>query len=146
MSEMLEKPSVPPGECSWWLPSRHESAGVARRVLRTFLAGHPGGERFTETGELVLGELVANSVLHAQTPPGRLVLVHLDLRPDSLRVEVHDADGTPPSAPHATAGFEESGRGLLLVSLLAADWGCRPRARGVGKAMWAVIGTDGDAK
>ncbi|MFE4516984.1 ATP-binding protein [Kitasatospora sp. NPDC056783] len=143
MPEMPEKPSTPASESSWWLPKRHESAGVARRVLRAFLAGRPGGEQFLDSGELVLGELVANSVLHAKTPPGRLILVRLDLRADSLRIEVHDADGSRPRAPRSAAESEETGRGLLLVSRLASDWGCRPRASGIGKAMWALIGAEG---
>ncbi|MFJ6620119.1 ATP-binding protein [Kitasatospora sp. NPDC091335] len=141
---MPEKPSIPAGECSWWLPKQYKSAGAARRLLRTFLAGHPGSERFVDSGELVLGELVANAVLHAKTPPGRLVLVRFDLQPESLRIEVHDADASRPSLSHSTAEFEETGRGLLLVSLLASDWGCCPREGGIGKAMWALI--EGGAK
>lgn len=118
---------------------RPKSAGVARRLLRTFLASHADGERFLDAGQLVLGELVANAVLHAETPPGRLVFIRFDLQPDSLRIEVHDADARWPLMPHSTAESDESGRGLLLVSLLASDWGCSPREGGVNKAMWALI-------
>ncbi|MFD8706640.1 ATP-binding protein [Kitasatospora sp. NPDC059648] len=143
MPGMLEKPPVPPHDFSWWLPSHHKSAGFARRLLRTFLATRLGGERFCDTGELVLGELVANSVLHAKTPPGRLVFIRLSLRPDSLRIEVHDADPRLP-AVHPAPEDAECGRGLWLVSQLAASWGCCPRTGGIGKTVWALI--DGSAQ
>ncbi|CAL9638058.1 hypothetical protein [Streptomyces griseomycini] len=35
----------------------------------------------------------------------------------------------------------ESGRGLLLVTALAADWGVTDRRPGPGKTVWAVVGT-----
>ncbi|MEU8925041.1 ATP-binding protein [Kitasatospora sp. NPDC048545] len=141
---MLEKPPAPASEYSSWLPRHHKSAGYARRLLRTFLAEQPDGERFLDAGELVLGELVANAVVHAETPPGRLIFIRFDLHPDSLRVEVHDADAKPPSNPHAAAEHHESGRGLWLVSQLSAGWGCRPRTGGIGKMVWALI--DGGAQ
>ncbi|MER7584371.1 ATP-binding protein [Kitasatospora sp. NPDC097691] len=140
MPGTLEKPPAPTNPYSWWLPRHHKSAGFARRLLRTFLATHPDGERFLDTGELVLGELVTNAVLHAKTPPGRLVFIRFELHADSLRIEVHDADATAPSVPHPAAEYDETGRGLWLVSQLAASWGCRPREGGIGKVMWALIG------
>lgn len=143
MPGMLEKPSIPADPFSWWLPRHHKSAGFARRLLRTFLANQTEGEQFTYTGELVLGELVANAVLHAKTPPGRLIFIRFDLRPDALRIEVHDADlGQPVLRP--PADDSESGRGLWLVSQLAAEWGCCPRPGGIGKMVWALI--DGGAQ
>ncbi|WP_459649398.1 ATP-binding protein [Kitasatospora sp. Ki12] len=97
-----------------------------------------------DTGELVLGELVTNAVLHAKTPPGRLIFIRFELSPDALRIEVHDADGNRPSVPPPAAEHDETGRGLRLVSQLAAGWGCCPREGGIGKVMWALI--DGGAR
>ncbi|MQS11221.1 ATP-binding protein [Streptomyces kaniharaensis] len=116
-----------------------KSVGVARGLLRSFLADRPDGELFVETGELVLSELVTNAVLHAKTPSGRLIYIQFELHPDALRVEVHDADATRPTARPSTE-HDEAGRGLWLVSQLAARWGCCPRAGGIGKAMWALVG------
>ncbi|MFJ9772320.1 ATP-binding protein [Kitasatospora sp. NPDC101157] len=144
MPGMLEKPPAPPLDFSWWLPRHHKSAGFARRLLRTFLAKQAEGERFLDDGELVLGEFVANSVLHARTPPGRLVFIRFSLRPDSLRIEVHDADANQPAA-HPATEEAETGRGLWLVSQLAASWGCCPRPGGIGKVMWALL-EGGDAQ
>ncbi|MFI8456012.1 ATP-binding protein [Kitasatospora sp. NPDC085464] len=139
MPGTLEKPPAPTNPYSWWLPRHHKSAGFARRLLRTFLAGQPDGERFLDSGELVLGELVTNAVLHAKTPPGRLIFIRFELDPDSLRIEVHDADANQPSVPHPATEQDERGRGLWLVSQLASGWGCGPRAGGIGKMVWALI-------
>ncbi|MFG3228829.1 ATP-binding protein [Kitasatospora sp. NPDC048194] len=144
MSDTLEKPPAPASEYSWWLPRHPKSAGFARRLLRTFLAKQPGGEPFRDTGELVLGELVANAVLHARTPPGRLIFIRFDLHPASLRIEVHDADSAPPPAPRPAHPDDQTGRGLWLVSQLASDWGCSPRPGGIGKVVWARL--DGGAR
>ncbi|MFE2415135.1 ATP-binding protein [Kitasatospora sp. NPDC059408] len=140
MPGMLEKPPAPATEYSYWLPRHRKSVAAARKLLRGFLAAQPSGELFVETGELVLSELVTNAVLHAMTPPGRLLYVHFSLHPDALRIEVHDAGAGRPYARPATVE-DEAGRGLWLVSQLASRWGCCPRAGGVGKAIWATIGS-----
>ncbi|SOB85257.1 ATP-binding protein [Streptomyces sp. 1331.2] len=139
MPGMLEKPPAPTNPFSWWLPRHHKSAGFARRLLRTFLTAQPDGERFLDTGELVLGELVTNAVLHAKSPRGRLIYVQFEFRPDALRIEVHDADSNRPSVPRPVSEEDETGRGLWFVSQLAAGWGCCPRVGGIGKVMWALI-------
>ncbi|MGA5824186.1 ATP-binding protein [Kitasatospora sp. NPDC094028] len=139
-----EKQSTPADPFSWWLPRHHKSAGFARRLLRTFLAERPSGEQLLFPGELVLGELVTNAVIHAKTPPGRLIFIRFELCPSALRIEVHDADAGRPSVPRLSSEFAETGRGLWLVSQLASSWGCCPRAGGVGKIMWALI--DGGAQ
>ncbi|MFJ9840268.1 ATP-binding protein [Kitasatospora sp. NPDC101155] len=84
-------------------------------------------------------EFVTNAVVHAKTPPGRLIYLQFELHPDALRIEVHDTDPNRPVA-HPAAEHEEAGRGLWLVSQLAAGWGCHPREGGIGKTMWALIG------
>lgn len=129
-------------EYSGWLPRRGRSAGMARRLLRDFLADQLDGELFVEAGELVVSELVTNAVRHARTPPGRLLLVRFVLRAERLRIEVHDASSGRP-APRAVGLGDESGRGLWLVKQLSLAWGCCPRAGGIGKACWALIGPSG---
>ncbi|MEV7023451.1 ATP-binding protein [Kitasatospora sp. NPDC093558] len=125
---------------SYWLPRHHKSVAAARKLLREFLADQPGGEPFISNGELVLSELVTNAVLHARTAPGRLIYMQFELCPDLLRIEVHDADSTRPTLQPADC-HDEAGRGLWLVSQLASRWGCCPRVGGVGKAVWAMVGS-----
>jgi hypothetical protein len=75
--------------------------------------------------------------------PGRDFRLRLDATPATLRIDVTDTrterrpcrnqDLQLPSSD------EESGRGLLLVDALAADWGVTPRTTAPGKTVWAVL-------
>ncbi|MEV7929872.1 ATP-binding protein [Kitasatospora sp. NPDC088779] len=145
MPEVLKEQPETVGEYSCWLSRHQKSVPTARGLLRGFLSDHAGGELFADHSGLVLGELVTNAVQHARTPSDRLLFVRFALSADDLRIEVHDADSRRPVL-RRVGGDEECGRGLWLVSELALRWGCRPRAGGVGKAVWAVLGPpSGDA-
>ncbi|WP_309484488.1 ATP-binding protein [Streptomyces himalayensis] len=91
-----------------------------------------------ETAELLLSELVANSVQHAFVPVGREIGVRVARYDGRLRVEVADANNGRP-APREAQADEECGRGLALVVALAEKWGCCPRRHGIGKAVWAEL-------
>ncbi|MER8183109.1 ATP-binding protein [Kitasatospora sp. NPDC094015] len=123
-----------------WLPRRRRSVGAARGLLRTFLGGVPGGDGLLAAGELVLSELATNAIEHASVPPGRLIAVRFEMVSAQLRLEVHDASRAWPTVRPLAGGYEESGRGLLLVESMAAGWGCCLRPGGVGKFVWAVVG------
>ncbi|GAA2130833.1 ATP-binding protein [Kitasatospora kazusensis] len=144
MPETPDRPLARGDERACWLPRHRKSAGAARRLLRSFLGELEGGERVLDTGELLVSELVANSVLHAHGTRGRLIQVRFELHLGRLRIEVHDADSVRPALRPDTCAEDESGRGLLLVRELAERWGCCPRAGGVGKCTWALIGATGD--
>jgi hypothetical protein len=123
MADMHESASTPIAKDDCWLPRSRRSPALARRRLRSFLAGIPEGER-----------LVNEAVLHSRVP-GRMIWVGMEVYPDFLRLEVHDAgDGRP--LRREVGVDEESGRGLLLVRALASRWGCCPRVGGIGKAVW----------
>jgi hypothetical protein len=64
----------------------------------------------------------------------------MDVRTRLIRIEVGDASTCLPRFGSETvAGPEdESGRGLLLVAVLAARWGTAPRTP-VGKTVWAEV-------
>ena len=110
------------------------------REARLFVLGQLDGLP-TETREevaLIVSELASNAVLHARTP----YTVALKLKPSAtrLRIEVRDQDsaqftasGEPPPSNRL------HGRGLLIVSRVAADWGVTTHARPVGKTVWAQV-------
>ncbi len=127
-------------EYACWLPRHRKSAGVARLLLREFLAGLDDGELYVDVGELLLSELVTNALVHARVSPGRLIAVRFVVAVGRLRIEVHDASCERPEVRPVAGGEAESGRGLLLVESLAMAWGCCPRPGGVGKFMWAHVG------
>ena len=89
---------------------------------------------------LLVGELTANAVRHGRVP-GRDFALRLVLDPERarVRIEVSDANPEPPPVRSVAPGpDDESGRGLLLVDILAARWGTSPRSP-VGKTVWAEV-------
>jgi signal transduction histidine kinase len=80
----------------------------------------------------VLSELAANALAHGRPP----LSVRVRLAYGTVVVEVGDAGGRQPRHRRAEVD-DETGRGLELVSLVAARWGSRPT--GDGKVVWAEI-------
>ncbi|WP_329389446.1 SpoIIE family protein phosphatase [Streptomyces sp. NBC_01351] len=79
--------------------------------------------------ELIVSELVTNSIRHAGGPV-RLRLIHAD----TLTCEVSDSSNTQPRMRRAR-NSEEGGRGLYIVAQLSHRWGSR-YTRG-GKTVWS---------
>lgn len=116
------------------------SVGAARRLLLRHL-GAPDLKALADTAELVVSELVTNAVRHAHGPRDRLIQTRFERLPDAtLRIEVHDANAARPVREEPSADAER-GRGLALVDALThGRWGVSER-EGVGKCVWAVVGT-----
>jgi anti-sigma regulatory factor (Ser/Thr protein kinase) len=68
---------------------------------------------------LLASELVTNAIRHQAGETAELVI---DCARGQLRVDVHDTSGSLPVLMDAPADAE-SGRGLMLVATLSADWG-----------------------
>ncbi len=121
--------------------SSPRGAQLARRFAVQCMEawGHPPAADVSCAIALVVGELAANAVRHGRVPGRDFGLrLTLDEVAGLVRVEVADAAtskrpplSTPPVPPEA-----ESGRGLLLVDVLAERWGWEPREP-VGKTVWA---------
>ena len=88
-----------------------------------------GLEDLIPATELLVSELVTNAFKYAKGE----TLLRLILEPDSLVCEVHD---TSPALPRVLQVDRdaESGRGLHVVSQLAARWGARRTH--TGKVVW----------
>jgi serine phosphatase RsbU (regulator of sigma subunit)/anti-sigma regulatory factor (Ser/Thr protein kinase) len=118
-----------PGQVvTWDLPAEPQIVAEARARAGRQVAAW-GLEEVTFTTELLVSELVTNAIRHAR-PPIQLRMI-LDTM---LSCEVSDASGTAPHHRRADR-YDEGGRGLMLVSRLAARWGTRPT--GAGKTIWA---------
>lgn len=81
-----------------------------------------------ENAELLVSELVTNSVRHAGLPPDAGIEFSLRATPDVLMVEVADAgqgfDDDSPAKWRAVPGTDQaSGWGLFLVEHIADRWG-----------------------
>ncbi|MEU3997397.1 ATP-binding protein [Streptomyces fungicidicus] len=117
------------------------------RLARLFVGhsldtwGHPYDSEVNETLTLITAELSANAVRHGRVP-GRDFHVRLTTEAGGgLRLEVSDTRGEDWPAVAAPADHAESGRGLLLVTALADDWGVVDRRGGPGKTVWASLRT-----
>jgi anti-sigma regulatory factor (Ser/Thr protein kinase) len=120
--------------------STPRGARLARRVAVRHLAewGHPADSDLSCTVALLVAELAGNAVRHGRVP-GRDFRLRLALDARRVRVEVADASSTPPpTVVEAPAPDEVSGRGLVLVDVLADRWGTEPRVP-VGKTVWAEV-------
>jgi len=115
------------------LPPHARSAGRARAFVGSFCAGVGLSGDLRRTASLLVSELVTNAIVHGRSGAS----IEIELRAGSvLRVSVSDDSPAllPEVArqPHTSA---EGGRGLLIVSLLAARWGVQPLRSG-GKVVW----------
>ncbi len=103
--------------------------------------GYPAASDVSCSVALVVAELAANAVRHGRVPGRDFGLrLALDLAAGLVRIEVADAASAkrPRTASPSSYPEGESGRGLLLVDVLAARWGSEPR-RPVGKTVWAEV-------
>jgi hypothetical protein len=108
----------------------------APREARHFaveVTGRLGAGHLADDVALVVTELAANAVVHAQTG----FTVSLSAGPDALRISV--CDGIPAPAQDAGAGLcAEPLHGLYAVAALARRWGVEPLGR-LGKSVWAEL-------
>ncbi|MFD3373708.1 MULTISPECIES: ATP-binding protein [unclassified Streptomyces] len=88
-----------------------------RRIVRAGLR-HWGRPDLAESAELLATELVTNALRHGCGD----IVVRLHLAADRLRLDVQDGSHESP-LPRNAAPDDEDGRGLLLVTAIADDWG-----------------------
>jgi serine/threonine-protein kinase RsbW len=135
--------AFPPGAVSSDLAGRFEvtlsaaldAPATARAAVTAWLAGQVS-ETMLADAQLLVSELVANSVRHADAPADANVSVRAQATADILRLEVEDRGRTgsitrqPPDLHHG------GGIGLNVVDSLSARWGVN---REVGTRVWAEI-------
>lgn len=99
------------------------SVHTARERLRNDLGERCPSARM-EDARLVVSELVANSLRHAQPLDDDTIAVGWSVRRDALRLSVTDG-GSPTSVPTPRRPGElaTGGRGLKIVQTLAERWG-----------------------
>jgi serine/threonine-protein kinase RsbW len=104
--------------CSRSYPGRAQQAGAVRRFVADVLEDSP----VLGDAGLCVSELAANAIVHSKSGlPGGQFEVRIFLHPAGhVRVEVTDQGG--PWVPDP-GGRQNHGRGLLIVSRLATDWG-----------------------
>lgn len=109
-----------------------ERVAVARHQLRELLHDWSSPEQ-VDAAVLLLSEVLTNVLVH--TDSNALLLAEVTGGQDGRRIRVEVSD-TGDDLPHLRKPGElaSSGRGLVLVELLAHAWGVEPR--GDGKSIW----------
>jgi len=104
------------------LPSVPASVPVARRRLQDWLRNVGVRPDRVEDARVIVSELVANSVRHANPLPDGTILVAWQIEDGKVELSVTDGGAaTHPRRVHAPASAA-SGRGMAIVDVLADDW------------------------
>jgi anti-sigma regulatory factor (Ser/Thr protein kinase) len=115
-------------------PAEPDSVPAARRFATAALRDTPADVR--EAVELMVSELATNGVRHARTSFD--LVIHRTA--DEIRIEVTDRGGGSPEVRSPTPD-DPTGRGLLIVDLLAKRWGV-DHASASGKTVWFTVSAD----
>ena len=108
-----------------------DTIGSIRGYVQDVLLRVGAADEAIDAAVLCTSELATNALLHGDGPIG----VTLDITAKA-RIEIHDRNERPPVLREAGAE-DDTGRGLLLVTMFANSWGYE--AQQVGKSVWFEI-------
>lgn len=104
------------------LPFAASSVSVARQRLKSWMSDNGGSGEAIEDARVVVSELVANSVRHAQPLPDGNILITWMMDSRGVQLSVTDGgSGTRPRNVHAPSSAL-AGRGMAIVEYLSQDW------------------------
>jgi anti-sigma regulatory factor (Ser/Thr protein kinase) len=146
-SPLTALPAAHSGIASWPLRTHLElaalpTAAACTRGLVRALTMEWGLPNLTDAAELLASELVTNAIqasrelMVTETP-----IVRIWIASDGVSMVIHvwDASAAMPVRQQAGPG-DDSGRGLMIIDALSADWGTYREAD--GKVVWALIRPD----
>ncbi|MFJ5774856.1 SpoIIE family protein phosphatase [Streptomyces sp. NPDC093094] len=116
-----------------------ERIAVARRHLRELLHDWASPDQL-DSAVLLVSEMLTNVLVHTDTDALLIAEITGNGAGRRLRVEVGDTSDELPHRRHP-GELASSGRGLVLIELLADVWGVAPR--GEGKSIWFELHEDG---
>ncbi|MFE3990726.1 SpoIIE family protein phosphatase [Streptomyces goshikiensis] len=109
-----------------------ERIAGARHQVRELLHDWADADQ-VDSAVLMVSEMVTNVLVHTDGDAALVAEAVGELGARRLRVEVADASDELPHKRHP-GEMASSGRGVLLMEMLADDWGVDPR--GEGKSIW----------
>jgi anti-sigma regulatory factor (Ser/Thr protein kinase) len=114
------------------------SVAEVRRVIVDDLNTRDVSAGVIDEAEIVVSELVSNSIRHARPLADGNLRVHWKVKAGVVEVEVTDggSDSAPRPAPRTI--WAPSGRGLRIVRSLAHEWGVTEDRN--GSTVWAALG------
>jgi anti-sigma regulatory factor (Ser/Thr protein kinase) len=116
------------------VPASGMAPALARHLVRAELRSHVG-EPELEDLELIVTELVTNSVRHSGIEAGSPIVVRAELAENRIRLEVSDdGDGFEPGVPRPRSLADGGGGlGLVLLARFSGAWGV---TMGEGACVW----------
>ena len=121
------------------VPFAASSVSIARQKLKTWLVDAGVRRDAIDDARVVISELVANSVRHAQALPDGDIVVSWHMTDTGLQISVTDGgSGTRPRKVNAPSSAL-AGRGMAIVETLAESWWAdRTRSKSTVHALLAV--------
>jgi anti-sigma regulatory factor (Ser/Thr protein kinase) len=115
---------------SWRVPFAPSAARIARRNLTVALRQADVEQPVADDARVVVTELLANSLRHAQACSDGGLTVELAVSADDITIAVTDGgSATLPTLIHPPP-LAPSGRGLSIVRSLTRRWGIREGGNG----------------
>ena len=114
------------------LPTSPRAPGAARQVIAHCLL-RLVGPRTLHDAQLLVSELVTNSLRHGDLDERDIVLVRIYLAAETLRLEVENPGTAGVVASNGPDPVDGRGFGLQLLELLASRWGV---SRGHSTSVW----------
>ena len=120
------------------VPWRATSVAQVRKAIVDDLEVREVSAAVIDEAEIVVSELVSNSIRHARPLADGNLRVHWKVKAGVVEVEVTDggSESTPRPAPRTI--WAPSGRGLRIVRSLAHEWGVTEDRS--GSTVWASLG------
>lgn len=111
-----------PAHVSMRVPFAASSVAAVRRDLRSWMKERGSSTEQIDDARVVVSELVANSVRHAQPLSDGSLVVAWMMTGEGLKISV--TDGGAVTTPHTIDALASatSGRGLSIVATLVTDW------------------------
>jgi anti-sigma regulatory factor (Ser/Thr protein kinase) len=107
------------------LPFAPVGVGMARRQMAADLTALGVAQARLDDAQVVLSELMANSVRHARPLSSGRLLASWQLDARGITVSVTDGGGATTPTPLNASPLAMGGRGLAIVEELSLEWGVR---------------------
>jgi anti-sigma regulatory factor (Ser/Thr protein kinase) len=124
------------------LPHASTSVRSARRRIADDLSRRGVPRTVVEDCMLVVSEILSNALKHARPLRAGHVEVAWDVQGDAINIQVADGGGPTQPRVHAPSLSALGGRGLNIVSMIAATWGVRENNDGT--VVWATLPFKGE--
>lgn len=120
------------------VPHAAVSVPRMRRTIVEDLSGREVPTEVVDEAEMVVSELLGNSVRHARALPDGTIRIHWQVKGGVVELDVTDGGGGTAPKPLQPSMYALNGRGLRIVRSLAHEWGVLDEDRGC--TVWVCLG------